>query len=387
MAEALRAILHADAKAAADENVLVALDEAASLHPWLRALQQRMRDEGGPGTRVHVDALVQRAMDEAMAGWEQGNPRRWALDHRWLSLDEIAAIGRLDPELGELTAQAAQRVRDEQAAGEVPPGIRAFFDDYDFEGRRLHEHSLPGGQRIDARPGQPGRSTVPAAVVQAFDYYYRAEAADWATVSLHHGTLAGGEVWVVYTTTDGDAGFLEILDGRGATLDGARLHADQILAWDELPGRVRLAHELTTLGGFATEEGLSEPEERAAAGQPPTRWPGEWTPNDTRLYPVLDRLGRIEFAEPAPTPEMRELAVAALDHLWDMPLRYSSDRGEPVRLGPGHAGVLSVGTFVRPTDGQTYQVANWRDIDDASYVLYYQRTATGLELKISQFDN
>lgn len=49
--------------------------------------------------------------------------------------------------------------------------------------------------------------------------------------------------------------------------------------------------------------------------------------------------------------------------------------------------MLSVGSFTRPTSGETYQVANWRDIDDASFVLYYRRGEFGLQLMISQFDN
>lgn len=386
MAAALRAIVTENAEAAAEDNQLIALDEAGDLDPWLFALQQTMREEGGSGTRIRVDALVERAMADALAIWEQVNPAKWSLDHRWLALDEIAAIRRIDRGLGDLTSRAAQRARAERAAAEAPVTIRGFFDDYDF-GRSLHQQSLPGGRRIDAREGQPERASVPAAALAVFDAFFRVEARDIGTVSLHQGPIGEQAVWVVYATTDGDDAYLEVLDESGATLDGARLLAGRIIGWDEFPGRVRLSSLLTTIEGVTFEEGLSEADERAAAGQPPYRWEGEAVLDGTLLYPVLDRLGRIELPEIELSDELRELAVAAIDHLWDMPLRYSSHAGQPVELGPSRAGVLSVGAFTRPTDGQTYQVANWRDIDDASFVLYYQRAEHGLRLAISQFDN
>lgn len=43
---------------------------------------------------------------------------------------------------------------------------------------------------------------------------------------------------------------------------------------------------------------------------------------------------------------------------------------------------------MRPTDGQRYEVAAWRDVDDASYVWYFQRDANHqLKLISEQFDN
>ena len=385
MAAALRAIVTEDATAAAEENVLVALDEAGDLDPWLFEVQRRMREEGRPGMRIRVDELVERAMADALAVWEQVNPAKWSLDHRWLALDEIAAIRRIDRDLADLTSRAAERARDERAAAEAPVTIRSFFDDHDFGSG--HRDSLPGGRRVDARVGQAERDSVPEAALRVFDAFFRIEAAGAGSVTLHQGPVGERTVWVVYATAGGDEAYLEVMDENGATLDGARLLSNRIIGWDEFPGRVRLSSLLTTIDGVTFEEGLSEADERAVAGQPPHRWEGEAVLDGTLLYPALDRLGRIDFGDIELSDELRELAVAAIDHLWDMPLRYSSHAGQPVELGPNRAGVLSVGSFTRPTDGQTYQVANWRDIDDASFVLYYQRGEHGLRLAISQFDN
>jgi len=243
------------------------------------------------------------------------------------------------------------------------------------------------GERVDAREGQPGRERVPTEVARAFDYYQRAQAAGWASVSLHHAELGGAPLWVVYVTGEGDASYLEILDAEGTTLDGARLAAHQILGWDEFPGRVRLVAAFVNLEGFVSEEGLSEVDERAAAGQPPSDWPGEIRLEGTLLYPVGQRLGRIDFGDQALSDNLRQLAVAALDHLWDLPLRYGTDGVQPVRLGAQGSGVLGLGSFTRPTSDETYRVASWRDIDDASFVLYYRDGPMGLHLAISQFDN
>jgi len=386
---ALRELLYANARAAADENVLVARDEAGDLHSYLFAVQQRMRDEGGSGTRVRVGDLVERAMGDAMAVWDRVNPPDAARDHRWLALDEIAAITAIDPALGELTQQAVERARVLRGDGQEPADLRAYFETYDFDQRSLHRNSVPGGDRIDARPGQPGRADVPAPVLVAFDFMYRVEASDYGSVSLHRSEAEAedGVRWVVYVTTDGDDAYLEILDDAGTSLHGARLSDHRILAWDEFPGRVRLSAIFTRAAGFVTEEGLSEPDERAAAGQPPADWAGEAALDGTRVYPQGVLLGRIEFGDPALPLELREIATAAIDQLWELPLRQQVQGDAPVVLGPEGVGRLSVGSFTRSTTGETYAVANWRDRDDASFVLYYRRVDAGLELVISQFDN
>ncbi|MEX1364695.1 MAG: hypothetical protein AB1Z98_16330 [Nannocystaceae bacterium] len=398
VADALRAILEANARAAAEENVLIARDEAGGLHPYSFALQQRMREEGGSGTRIRVDELVDRAMAEAMKVWEQVNPSKNARDHRWLALDEVAAITAIDPLVGSLTEQALQDARAARGDGEgdddddsvdVVATLRAFFDAFDFSTWSPDDQSLPDGERVDARPGQPRRSEPPEGAVEAFDFFYRIELGDFGSVSLHRGVIDGLAVWMVYATTDGDDAYFEVLDAEGNTLDGARLQGNAIIAYDEFPQRVRLSTLFTQLERYANEEGLSEPDERAAAGQPPMDWPGEAVLDDARVFPASGgrNLGRIDLGEPSLPDRLRDLAVAAIEQLWALPLQQQVNGDEPVRLGPTGQGVLSVGSFTRPTDGQTYEVANYRDIDDASFVYYYLRGELGLQLAILQFDN
>lgn len=63
-------------------------------------------------------------------------------------------------------------------------------------------------------------------------------------------------------------------------------------------------------------------------------------------------------------------------------------RAAPLQLGPTREGELKLGEFTRSDDGQKYLVADWRDIDDASFTLYSQRVSDGrLRLAIAQFNN
>ena len=55
--------------------------------------------------------------------------------------------------------------------------------------------------------------------------------------------------------------------------------------------------------------------------------------------------------------------------------------------GLSGAGTMVVGSFTRPDDGQTYLVADWRDIDDASFTFYYRPETAAPVLAISQFNN
>lgn len=52
---------------------------------------------------------------------------------------------------------------------------------------------------------------------------------------------------------------------------------------------------------------------------------------------------------------------------------------------PGQVGPEAV---VTSDDRKTYLVADWRDIDDGSFTLYFERLASGkLRLAIEQFNN
>ncbi|MEL6346296.1 MAG: hypothetical protein AAFV53_24510 [Myxococcota bacterium] len=404
VAAALRAIMEEDIAEAAEENNLVARDEAGDLHPFLFRIQNRMREEGGKGTRVRADALMERAYTDAMAIWNVVNPPQNERDHRWLALAEVAEIKKRDADLGDLSEQALARARadrdrpDDNPDVEQPgPGddtidlapIRAYFEAVFEQDRSLADESLPEGGRIDAREGQPGRDTVPEGVREAFDFYYRFEADDFASVSLHQGVVAGVELYAVYTATDGDSAYLEVLDAEANTIDGARLFAEELIGWDEFPRRVRLSPEFVEYNGAESIDGPSEPEDRAANGSPPYDWSGDVKLEGALVYGQDNLLSRVEFPDITLSSAQREIAVAAIELLWDRVLKFNAPADGPVVLGgaQGGAGQLTVGNWTRINTGLRYEVADWRDIDDASYVLYFSRDAFGVYLALNQYDN
>ena len=88
------------------------------------------------------------------------------------------------------------------------------------------------------------------------------------------------------------------------------------------------------------------------------------------------------------TLAQQQLLHAGLDLVADRVMQHRSTPGQALEIGPQRNGTLSIGAFTRSTDGQTYEVAAWKDIDDSSFVFYFQRDAAGqLRLKTEQFDN
>ena len=57
----------------------------------------------------------------------------------------------------------------------------------------------------------------------------------------------------------------------------------------------------------------------------------------------------------------------ALDLLWARTFIHRTGQGD-LKLGPSEQGELVVGEWTNPIDNKRYVVADWRDIDDASYV-------------------
>lgn len=136
------------------------------------------------------------------------------------------------------------------------------------------------------------------------------------------------------------------------------------------------------------DEGFSEPAEILAAGQVPRDWkPGANIDSGTVKYTNGAFTG-LETSVRL-TKEQREVATTALAHLWDRSLNYRMQgTNDPFLLGNRAEGTLKVGSFKRSDDGKTYLVADWRDIDDGSFTLYFERLASGkLRLAIEQFNN
>lgn len=371
-------------------NRWLSREESPKLDALIRRAEAQIRAEGGKGTRVRVEDLITRSVALVQAAWDAVDPPLPGLDGALLSKDEIRAILAADPEAGALLSRVAEFVR---AAGTPAP---SGLDDAELvalksaiEALDLSEGAdagLAGATRFDARAGHSARAGLPAAVLSSFDWYYRAEKADWASCGLWRVTLGGADVYLVYTSSDGDDCWLETFATDGTPALSARFLAGTFQLWDEFFGRARLSASLLEIGAYKREEGLSEEAERVAAGQPSLDWTGELTLDSGTLAPAGFRVGTITL-DAALSETQRELAFAAFDLLWGRALRPRATGGVTLTLGPRRAGVLYLGPFTRPTTGVSYEVARWRDIDDASFVLYFSRDTLGLHLSVEQFDN
>lgn len=384
----LRTLIEERATAAAGTNRWISKSEGKTLDTFLRAQERSLRS--APGARVDVDALVGRAMKSATAAMNQVNPA--GPGRTWFSKAELKALGAKDPGLGALTQLAALRL---QQSGNIGDAVRAFFSSFDFKANEetgvkpLHQ-ALPGATVIDARPMFPqNRAGLPQGVLRAYDFFERAQAHDWAGVTLQQAKIGGFDAYVIYTSTDGDDAYLEVLDKGGAPIVSGRVQAEQLLGFDEVFGRDRFSENMVALDEPAKADGLSEPAERIAAGQVPLDWAGEVTVNQgTLAYDSFANLGKINAPQLFSSPRA-ELGAAALEYLWQRSLRARVQGStEPFLLGPSNEGSLVLGSFTRPSDGKVFEVADWRDIDDGSFTLYFDRTAEGrLRLAIEQFNN
>lgn len=374
---ALKTLLEDDAQAAAGKNTLISKDEGKTLDPANRRAELALRAEGGKGTRVTAGQVAARAYAEAVPVWDAANVRGPGA----LSKAEVAAIAAADPALAQVT-QAAYLTARGLAGGAA--AVRTFFETFDFS----RMEGLPGARRIDARVGQPGRAEVPAGVLSAFDFYHRAEDADWASVGLWEGRVAGQAVYAIEMGTDGDDGYLEVFEKDGTPLTSARLFADQLFAHDEFFGRARLSPSLLYLDQPRNDEGYSEAPERAAAGQVPHDWRGEVDLTGAQVTHADGRLVAVTLPPGVQlSAEQHKVLLAGMELVWENTMKYRADGDAPLALGRRAEGELRIGEFTRPDDGKTYLVADWRDIDDASFVFYFRRDGENLAYAIQQFDN
>ena len=389
--QALTDTIIAEIKAVAG-NIWVSREESPGLDPLYRRVEAKLRAEGGPGTRVHVDTLSACSIVEVIGVWIRVDPPLPGLDGALLSKHEIKQIIARDPEVGALLSRVAEKVR---SGGTWPAkslsessitALQGYFSDLDLSEGGFGR-VVPGAERIDARVGSVGRRGIPSAVLVGFDWYYRAEAHDWASCGLWRVTVAGVDLYAICTSTDGDDGWLETyaLDGSPAVC--GRFYGFRLLAWDEFFGRARLSAALLVANGYKRQEGLSEEEDRVAAGQPSRAWTGDLTVSSGTIHALGMKMGTVTL-DVDPTEAQRDIIWATFDLLWDRGLRQRVDRSGKLDLGlPRGEGNLTVGDFTRPTDGKTFEVAWWRDIDDGSFVFYFSRDALGLHLVIEQFDN
>jgi hypothetical protein len=393
---ALEQVMSEQLTAAAGSNRLLSRTEQRGLEPFLQRAANEVRQEKGPGARLDVDAVVARGAADARQVWERHNPPGRGVDSTFLSRSEVRAIAREDPSLGRLTQAAVLRASQAQGGGTaaVTAAVQRFFSAFDFRadpntGMRALSVPLAGGELIDARAIFPqNRAGVPAGALAGFDFYARAMDADWASVRMQRTRIDGHEVYLVSCTTDGDDAYLEVYDRRGQPLTSARIFAEALVGFDETFGRTRFSPSMVRLDEPVNQEGFSEPAERLAAGQPPADWPGDVQLNQGRLlYNEFHRLGALDL--PGLQGSGREaLAGAAFEYLFERSLKFRLDPGAgEFQLGPTREGTLRLGGFTHP-DGRTFEVADWRDIDNGSFTLYFDRTAEGrLKLAIEQFNN
>lgn len=131
------------------------------------------------------------------------------------------------------------------------------------------------------------------------------------------------------------------------------------------------------------EEGFSEPDEIAAAGQVPRDWKAAATlASGTIDHADGKYLGFTSRTKL--TPAQKELAAAAMPILWERTFQH---RGDDLKFGESDQGILKLGSFKRSDDGKTYLVADWQDIDNDSQTLYFEKMANGkLRLAIQQIN-
>lgn len=76
-------------------------------------------------------------------------------------------------------------------------------------------------------------SALPAAVAAAYAFYFVAvEAADWGNVYLLAPTVQGRSCYLIFVTTDGDDGWIELYRGDGSPLGTARYYLE-LVSWDD----------------------------------------------------------------------------------------------------------------------------------------------------------
>ncbi len=107
-----------------------------------------------------------------------------------------------------------------------------------------HEESLRFLQRDEKLP----TPTLPAAVAEAYQYYFTAvERADWGNVYLLSPNIDGRPFYMIYVTTDGDDGWIELYSLDGSTLGTARRYLE-LVSW----GDQTTLRQQTRTGEFPT---------------------------------------------------------------------------------------------------------------------------------------
>lgn len=122
-------------------------------------------------------------------------------------------------------------------------------------------------------------SQLPASVQEANQYYYEhVEQRDFGVVRLHKAPINGQEVYVVYVTTDGDDGWVELYSLEGTQLAIGRLYLE-LVGW----GTKKTIRSETQSGKFPYS--LSDRDVRTLWGRDPNKIcpPSNWKEENNQL--------------------------------------------------------------------------------------------------------
>lgn len=115
----------------------------------------------------------------------------------------------------------------------------------DFEERFLEAYSVERSEL----------PKLPAKIQEAHQYYYdNVEEIDFGVVRLHLAPLDGQQVYVIYVTTDGDDGWVELYSTTGKELSIGRLYIE-LVGWgtrDFLRGQTQTRKFPYSLSGRST---------------------------------------------------------------------------------------------------------------------------------------
>ena len=112
----------------------------------------------------------------------------------------------------------------------VEAELRRYWQTRSTAYRAGQEQTTPFLQSWEVAP----TATLPPAVAQAYQFYVDAvEAADWGNVYLLQPRVQGRSFYLIYVTTDGDDGWLELY-GRDGTFLGAARRYLELVAWGDV---------------------------------------------------------------------------------------------------------------------------------------------------------
>lgn len=361
---------------AAGSNQLLSLDETGGLPSFMRIAADELRADKPPHARVYVEEVAARSTARVVHALRalQTSER----DAQFLSQAEVRALERSEPDMGSLARRAYEAIRGSDES--LADAALSFLGRPDARGLLYGFSDF--GTRIDARPGQPARECVAPAVLEGFDHAFQAEAQDWGSAVLKRIDVEGQSMLFVHVSTDGDDGHVEVYTDEGVPLVSGRMLVESFVGPDPYFGLSRWAGGLSY--SVPSEEGFSEDPERRAAGQILSSWTPVVSLGEGRIE--HDRIAVVRFEPAGLEAPYAEVARTVVELMYPRSLQYRADGPGPIPLERNAE--IQMGRHVDPRNAEDYIVGAYRDIDDDSYVFYFQRSPSGvLTPRRAQYDN